>query len=149
MAADEPRHAYFFDQLPKSLITAPADGATLSADEAVEIEGLAWAGENPVESVELSTDGGGTWVDADLGEQALGRYAWRRFRAEWNPEAGKHRLLARATDTTGRIQPTRVAEPDPEQTEIEDDSYPWNTQGYGNNAHRPLGVSIHVGLDDA
>lgn len=29
MAADEPRHAYFYDQLPKSLITAPVDGATL------------------------------------------------------------------------------------------------------------------------
>lgn len=45
MAADQPRHAYFYDQLPKSLITAPADGATLRASEAVEITGLAWAGE--------------------------------------------------------------------------------------------------------
>lgn len=166
MAADEPRHAYFFDQLPKSLITAPADGATLPADEPIEIEGLAWAGENAVERVELSTnvrkseslssqseapgasdDAGETWTEADLGEPALGRYAWRRFRAEWTPEAGEYRLLARATDAKGRIQPARIAEPDPEQTGIAEDAYPWNTQGYGNNAHRPLGVSVIVGLD--
>lgn len=148
MAADEPRHAYFFDQLPKSLIKAPADGATLSADETVEIRGLAWAGETSVERVELSTNGGETWSDADLGESALGRYAWRRFRAEWNPEPGEYCLLARATDAKGRVQPARIADPDPEQTGITGDAYPWNTQGYGNNAHRPLGVSVTVGFDE-
>ncbi|MCL7418338.1 MAG: sulfite oxidase [Halalkalicoccus sp.] len=148
MMADEPRHAYFFDQLPKSLITAPTDGATLSADETVGIRGLAWAGETPIERVELSTNGGEAWTDADLGEPALGRYAWRRFRAEWTPEPGEHRLLARATDTKGRTQPSRIAEPDPEQTGIAGDAYPWNTQGYGNNAHGPLGVSVTVGLDE-
>ncbi|MDL5361970.1 sulfite oxidase [Halalkalicoccus sp. NIPERK01] len=147
MAADEPRHAYFFDQLPKSLITAPSDGASLSADEVVEVRGLAWAGENPIERVEISTNGGETWSDADLGELALGRYAWRRFRAEWAPEPGEHRLLARATDAKGRVQPARIAEPDPERTGIAEDAYPWNTQGYGNNAHRPLGVSVIVGFD--
>ncbi|ADJ16244.1 sulfite oxidase [Halalkalicoccus jeotgali] len=147
MAAEEPRHAYFFDQLPKSLITAPTDGTSLSADETVEIRGLAWAGETPVERVGLSVDGGETWTDTDLGEPALGRYAWRRFRTEWYPEAGEYRLLARATDAKGRTQPARIADPDPEQTGIAGDAYPWNTQGYGNNAHEPLGVSVRVGLD--
>lgn len=149
MAADQPRHAYFYDQLPKSLITAPADGATLRASEAVEITGLAWAGENRVERVELSTDGGETWADIDLLEPALGHYAWRRFRTEWTPEAGEHRLLARATDAKGRTQPARIAEPDPEQTGIENDTYPWNTEGYGNNAYRPLGTSVTVEHDGA
>ncbi|WP_336362735.1 sulfite oxidase [Halalkalicoccus salilacus] len=149
MAADEPRHAYFYDQLPKSLITAPDDGATLSSSGTIEIRGLAWAGENPVERVEVSTDGGDTWTDADLGEAALGRYAWRRFRIEWEPEAGEHRLLARATDAKGRIQPSRMADPDPQRTGIEDDAYPWNTQGYGNNAYRPLGISVTAGIEGA
>lgn len=54
-------------------------------------------------------------------------------------EAGEHRLLARATDAKGRAQPARIAEPDPEQTGIENETYPWNTEGYGNNAYRPLG----------
>lgn len=168
MVANEPRHAYFYDQLPKSLITAPADGATLRASEAVEITGLAWAGENRVERVELSTDvrkseslssqseasnasddGGVTWADIDLLEPALGRYAWRRFRTEWTPEAGEHRLLARATDAKGRVQPATIAEPDPEQTGIENDTYPWTTEGYGNNAYRPLGTSVAVEHDGA
>ncbi|MEM4780764.1 MAG: sulfite oxidase [Halalkalicoccus sp.] len=147
MAAGEPRHAYFFDQLPKSLITAPADGASLSADS-IEIRGLAWAGETPVECVDLSIDGGETWVDADLGEPALGRYSWRRFWFEWTPEAGEHRLLARANDAKGRTQPARIADPDPERTGIADDAYPWNAEGYGNNAHGTLGISVRVASDD-
>ncbi len=144
MEADEPRRAYFYDQLPKSLITEPDDGATLAAGDPVGIAGLAWAGENPVERVEISGDGGETWTDADLGEPALGRYAWRRFRSEWTPEAGELRLLVRATDTKGRTQPAAIAEPDSEQTGIEDGTYPWNVEGYGNNAYRPLGVNVEA-----
>lgn len=142
MEADEPRRAYFYDQLPKSLLTEPDDGATVAAGKPVEIAGLAWAGDHPIEHVEFSASGGKTWTDAALGEPALGRYAWRRFRGSWTPEAGEHYLLARATDAKGRTQPAAIAEPDPEGTGIEDDTYPWNVEGYGNNAYRPLGVTV-------
>lgn len=53
------------------------------------------------------------------------------------------------TDAKGRIQPSRIAGPDPERTDIEDGAYPWNTQGYGNNAYRPLGISVTAGIGGA
>jgi hypothetical protein len=68
--------------------------------------GLAWAGEEPVGKVELSTDGGQTWRQADLlGPWAP--YSWTLWESLWNVKnAGSYELLSRATSITGRTQPT-------------------------------------------
>ncbi|HCO02368.1 MAG TPA: sulfite oxidase, partial [Actinobacteria bacterium] len=59
----------------------------------------------PIERVEVSTDGGGTWAEAKLlGEGAP--MAWRLWEFNWKtPADGKRALMARATDKRGRIQP--------------------------------------------
>lgn len=90
------------------------------------LAGRAWSGQAPVTRVEVSTDGGATWRDADL-EPPLGPWAWRRWRAEWTvTEPGEYELLVRATDETGAVQPV---------------DQPWNRQGMGNNmAQRVLVV---------
>ena len=47
----------------KSLITAPLEGATV-AQGPIDVAGFAWAGENDVTRVDLSTDHGDTWTPA-------------------------------------------------------------------------------------
>ena len=88
----------------KSLITQPLEGASLPPGP-IAVAGFAWAGENDITKVEISTDAGATWQPARLaGEQA--RYTWRRF--EFSFEATRpesYLILSRATDAKGRIQP--------------------------------------------
>ena len=86
---------------PESLIVSPAPDDKVSG--AVEICGWAWA-DGGVTTVEISTDGGQTWVAASL-EQQTGR-AWQKFRAAWVPEGnGAAVLMSRATDRRGAVQP--------------------------------------------
>src|SRR5262249_38092006 len=68
--------------------------------------GTAWAGEDAVTRVEVSTDGGRSWSDADLtGPQAP--YSWTLWEYRWEvAEAGDYSLLARATSSGGHVQPT-------------------------------------------
>ncbi len=144
MNGEEVDTPYFLDQLPKSVVTSPTDGVSLDPGP-VTVEGVAWAGEDPVERVDVSTDGGETWSEASLGGSALGRHAWRRFTYRWDAGAGHHVLATRATDADGRTQPVRVAAPDEGGLELTGETYPWNEKGYGNNAYRSYAVSVTVG----
>ncbi|MFH5801224.1 sulfite oxidase [Haladaptatus sp. CMAA 1911] len=137
------RNAYCFDQLVKSLITSPTR-EVVSSDERVEITGVAWSGDDAVERVEVSVDGGETWDDAEFVGPDLGRHAVRKFRYVWDATAGEHTLLSRATDEEGRTQPAIVSDPEEGLRGIADGKYPWNEKGYSNNAYRPLGVSVTV-----
>ncbi|MGW1890560.1 sulfite oxidase [Streptomyces sp. NPDC002004] len=86
----------------------------------VDLAGRAWSGYAPVVRVEVSTDDGGTWHDAELAApDAQHPWAWRAWHTVWSAAPGHHVLGARATDADGRTQPL---EP------------PWNRGGYGNNA---------------
>jgi sulfite oxidase len=88
----------------KSLITSPLDGTVVSPG-AVRIAGFAWAGESRVTRVEISTDGGASWMPARLTGE-VHKYAWRRFEFDAllrQPEA--YAVLSRATDDRGVTQP--------------------------------------------
>ena len=77
------------------------------------IAGLAFAGERGISRVEVSTDGGVAWKDADL-KSALSPYTWRLWRFPWTPtEPGKFQVLVRAWDGDGRAQVTTEAPPHP------------------------------------
>ncbi len=89
--------------LVKSLFTRPTAGARLGAGVPVEIRGVAFAGMQGVQRVELSIDGS-PWFDARLAPPgSLG--SWQRFRAPWTPAVGRHTLRVRATDSRGVMQP--------------------------------------------
>jgi sulfane dehydrogenase subunit SoxC len=91
------------------------------------LEGRAWSGFAPIERVDVSTDGGETWAQAEL-EEAPSAYAWRRWTYEWRPqEPGGYTLTCRATDAAGNAQP---AEPE------------WNLGGYENNAVQRVAVTV-------
>ncbi len=116
---------------PRSLITPPGIPDFMSrrrhlAAGRVRLEGRAWSGWAPIERVEVSTDGGGTWDRAELGDPP-GPAAWSPWAFEWEAQAGDHVLSARATDASGRSQP---------------DAPRWNVGGYSNNAVQRMPVSV-------
>jgi sulfane dehydrogenase subunit SoxC len=90
----------------KSLITSPSGSQRLAAPGFHEITGLAWSGRGRIRRVEVSTDGGGTWLEARLQEPVLSK-CFTRFRAPWAWSGGPALLQSRATDETGYVQPTR------------------------------------------
>jgi DMSO/TMAO reductase YedYZ molybdopterin-dependent catalytic subunit len=91
----------------KSSIARPAAGETLPAGKDFRVHGAAWAGVAEVTKVEVSTDGGSSWAAARLTGKAV-PYSWRLWDYSWKaPSAGRHVLMARATDSQGRTQPMR------------------------------------------
>ena len=89
----------------KSIITSPRDeDSPLKAGEHM-VRGLAWSGEGEIVGVEVSIDGGETWQDAHV-EYSPDRWLWKRWSYLWNVDRpGPHRIMARATDEMGRVQP--------------------------------------------
>jgi sulfane dehydrogenase subunit SoxC len=109
--------------LPRSLMVPPGIPDFLTRERHLEpgpvtLQGRAWSGHGRIERVELSTDGGSSFADAEL-DEPLGDAAWRGWRFAWRAEPGEYELCSRATDAGGNTQPL---EP------------PWNLKGYANNA---------------
>jgi DMSO/TMAO reductase YedYZ molybdopterin-dependent catalytic subunit len=117
---------------PRSLMVPPGIPDFLTRDRVVEpgpceIRGRAWSGEAEIAGVDVSADGGDTWAAADLGDAALGRWAWRSWRFTWDAEPGEHELCCRARDAAGNEQPLAA---------------PWNLGGYKNNAVQRVRVTV-------
>ncbi|WP_458207875.1 molybdopterin-dependent oxidoreductase [Haladaptatus sp. NG-SE-30] len=142
-------YPYTFDENVMSLIGDPDGESPVTPDEngQIEIQGVAWAGDDRVTRVEVSTDDGDSWDDADLyGPDYDG--AWRLFTYTWEVDRIPEdtvTLHSRATDENGRTQPARIAVLD-DWNDVPDDVYPWNEGGYSANAYRPNGVQIQINL---
>ena len=116
----------FPDQRPveamvvKSVVAYPLDGSRVDAGT-LTARGQAWsgAGSGGIRGVDVSTDGGRTWSPGRLtGPDQPG--AWRGWECDVATGApGPKRVMARATDRLGAVQPLR-AEP--------------NAGGYANNS---------------
>jgi DMSO/TMAO reductase YedYZ molybdopterin-dependent catalytic subunit len=70
----------------------------------VEVAGHAYAGIRGIERVEVSTDGGDSWTDAELSDPLSGDDVWRQWRHEFEPDGGSHEVVVRATDGEGNLQ---------------------------------------------
>jgi sulfane dehydrogenase subunit SoxC len=79
----------------------------LSGAGLYEISGLAWSGAGAVGKVEVTTDGGQTWHDAELRSPAY-RMAHVRFALPWTWDGKECVLMSRCIDELGTRQPTRV-----------------------------------------
>ena len=109
-------------------VLSPADGETVVAGT-VEVRGYAFAGgERHVARVDVSLDGGATWVQAELLDD-LGPWAWRHWRLTVELAPGPHEIVVRAWDSSAATQP-------------EDEAALWNPKGYVNNA-RPR-IRLHA-----
>jgi DMSO/TMAO reductase YedYZ molybdopterin-dependent catalytic subunit len=97
---------------------APHDGDIVKLGS-IAVGGVAFAGTRGVSKVEYSTDGGSSWTDAPF-DQPLSNLTWVVWRSTWTPGSeGAHRLVVRATDGSGKVQP-QPASP----------SYPNGAAGY-------------------
>ena len=96
-----------FELEPCSVITFPSGGQRLPGPGLYEISGLAWSGAGTVRRVEVSTDGGHTWKDAQLQQPVLSK-AHTRFRFNWNWNGAQAVLLSRCIDEWGAVQPTKA-----------------------------------------
>jgi sulfane dehydrogenase subunit SoxC len=92
---------------PKSLITFPSDAHHLTARGYYQITGLAWSGRGAISRVEISTDNGKTWKDANL-QQPIFKKAFTRFRFDWNWDGSETTIMSRCTNEYGDIQPTML-----------------------------------------
>jgi sulfane dehydrogenase subunit SoxC len=92
----------------KSVITYPSGGQALPGSGLYELTGLAWSGRGRIERVEITTDGGRSWVKAQLQEPRL-PIAFTRFRLAWRFDGREAVIASRAVDETGYVQPTREA----------------------------------------
>ena len=90
---------------PKSVITYPSGGQQLAGPGFYEISGLAWSGGGAVRKVEVSTDGGKSWKDAELRTTAY-PMAHTRFGFHWKWDGKECTLLSRCTDELGTVQPS-------------------------------------------
>ena len=99
-----------------SAIARSSSSSSSSSSELVPIAGVAFAGDRGIAKVEVSTDGGTTWKDARL-KDPLSPYTWVLWAVEVNAAAGKgnnhYKIIARATDKTGKIQTAEIADPFP------------------------------------
>lgn len=77
------------------------------SDGRVLIQGAAWSDGTPLRSVEIRIDDG-PWVPAQiLPQKEKNPFAWSFWQFEWKEaQPGEHRIVSRAIDAKGNIQPT-------------------------------------------
>jgi sulfite oxidase len=112
----------------KSVIFSPLpdDGAKAGA---VDITGVAFNdGEALITTVEVSADGGKTWMNADI-KPPESPWAWYHWSAKTTLASGKTVLMCRATDALGRGQPM-------------DGLTRWNPRGYEWNGVDRVEITI-------
>lgn len=118
--------------LPRSLMVPPGIPDFLTRTRLVSVgshlvEGRAWSGQGRIVRVEVSSDGGRSWADAELG-QAAGDSSWWPWSYRWEAsEEGEYELCCRATDSAGNSQPTESR---------------WNAQGMCNNTVQRVKVVV-------
>lgn len=89
----------------KSVITFPSYPFVLPDRGWWEIQGLAWSGRGRITRVEVSTDGGRSWVDGVM-QGPIFPKSTVRFRHLFEWKGQDTIILSRATDETGYVQPT-------------------------------------------
>jgi DMSO/TMAO reductase YedYZ molybdopterin-dependent catalytic subunit len=106
------------NMLVSSRFLRPSDGEEIRTKQ-YRLEGVAWAGEQEIVSVEVRITGS-SWRAAKLSTPAESM-AWTAWSYDWTiPAPGKYTLAIRATDRQGRTQPDQR---DPDRQ----DAYELNT----------------------
>lgn len=90
---------------PVSKITRPASEATISAGQSYKIEGTGTDNASAVTKVEVSVDGGQTWVLATVSSSVTSAGASYNWSYVWqNPTAGDYTIKVRATDVKNNVE---------------------------------------------
>ncbi len=93
--------------VPRSFITNLKLGDTVSAGAPTPVRGIAFGGDTGVARVEVSHDGGRTWLATTLGRDE-GKYSFRLWQTTLTlPETGRQVLQVRCGNTNGLVQPAQ------------------------------------------
>lgn len=111
-----------------SAITEPMAGAKLKVGR-VAVRGYAAATDREIARVDLSGDGGRTWMQAILEDHGPSRWSWIFWHGELDLPPGDHEICVRAWDAAGQTQPARP-----------DDV--WNFKGYLSSAWHRIHVTV-------
>jgi len=103
-APDEPNKELITTIGVRSIVTFPRDDQTTLQRGTHIIRGRAWSGAGAITQVEVSVDGGQTWHAAHL-EPPRERWLWGRWSYVWDAQPGQYRVMSRATDEVGRVEP--------------------------------------------
>ena len=112
----------------KSWITSPLEDKLIHPGK-VRVVGVAFAGEQPIDRVEITTDQGSSWQNAEFTGLDLGPFAWRQFSAALDVKPGTLLIASRTTDAAGNTQPELRVE---------------NHRGYANNSWRDHAITVRV-----
>lgn len=92
--------------VPRSFFTNVTDGTTVRPGSSFALRGIAFGGDCGVARVAVSSDGGQSWRNADLGPDE-GPYSFRRWTASATaPGSGPLTLAVSCTNSKGEAQPT-------------------------------------------
>ncbi len=121
--------------LPRSLMIPPGIPDFMSRQRFVSpgrcvVEGRAWSGHGPITRVQVSTNGGVRWAEAELGA-APSEFSWRSWSYAWDAQTGEHEICCRAEDAAGNLQPLLAT---------------WNAGGYCNNEVQRIKVVVGRGV---
>ena len=89
------------------------------------LKGIAFDGGSGIKQVDVSADGGKSWMPAKLGTD-LGKYSFREWTLPVVLAAGPHALKVRATSNNGKVQPETAG---------------WNPPGYMRNVIETVNVT--------
>jgi len=111
-----------------SVICSHEENAQVSAGVAT-VQGYAMAGgDRDVVRVDVSHDGGETWTQAEITDEAS-VWSWQLWKADLNLKPGKHQLVVRAVDSSANVQPKDILDI-------------WNFKGYMSNAWHRVNVEV-------
>ena len=92
------------DIVVNSLVTSIHDGQRVKRGQVVDVAGVAWDGGRGIRDVEVSVDGGRSWVISQLGKD-LGTYSFRTFMHKFRvPAEGNPIVMVRAINNRGDTQ---------------------------------------------
>jgi DMSO/TMAO reductase YedYZ molybdopterin-dependent catalytic subunit len=102
ISQETPANTPITEIVVNSLITAPSDGGHVQSG-AMMIAGIVWDSGRGIDQVDVSVDGGKSWVPATLGPD-VGRFAFRTWSLETQAKAGPLTILSRASNNAGQSQ---------------------------------------------
>ena len=94
----------------------------------VTVQGYSMTGGRDIARVDVSCDGGLTWIQAELFNDTS-CWAWTFWKASFKLAPGNYQLVVRAMDTAANTQP-------------QDISQVWNFKGYMNNAWHRINITV-------
>ncbi|MHC4877119.1 MAG: molybdopterin-dependent oxidoreductase [Planctomycetota bacterium] len=90
----------------KSIVARVTRGETQNGKVPLKAYGAVWNNGTPIRSVEVKLNNG-EWREAKIDAEPHEEYCWRFFSIDLGTvEPGKHTLVSRGIDATGRIQPS-------------------------------------------